>query len=265
MRTTAFLLLALLPLACGSPGRTGTPVRTDSPAGIDSPVRPDSQTRTDSPTRAGIEQEKERALRKIQAAQPADGDFRFDPPAGWGDNLMRGARVVSISTNESLTEAGRLINGVPSTRWQSVRADLQPAITFDLGRVARFNRLVVFNRCTDSRGTGDGNNATREIGLLATATPDARDFRLLGNFALRGPRPFCVKVGEGQLCTWIDDPRPTIIELKPTRARFVRIVLQRSFWNIDVGEDLRKTIALSQVLLFDARKSLAGPGRSRID
>lgn len=195
----------------------------------------------------------EKLKQKIAAARPKDADFRFDPPANWGSSLMRDARLISISTGESLADAARLINGDPSTHWQSNRAGDHPILTFDLGADKDFNRIVVFNRFTDCRGSGDGSNATRELEILVSSEPDSNAFISMGQFSLRGPKPFCVKADDGQLCTWIDDTTPTVLKIPDTRARYLRVVLVGSFWEPHVPPELRSTIALSQILLFHAR------------
>jgi hypothetical protein len=195
----------------------------------------------------------EELKQKLAAARPKDAEFRFDPPASWGSNLMQDARLISVSTGESLADAARLIDGNPATHWQSNRAGDHPALTFNLGAGKEFNRIVVFNRFTDCRGSGDGNNATRVLEILVSDGSASDAFISLGRFSLKGPKPFCIKTDSGQMCTWIDDPAPTVLEIPETRARYLMVVLVASFWEPHVPPETCSTIALSQILLFHAK------------
>jgi hypothetical protein len=168
--------------------------------------------------------------KKIVAMMPKDSDFKFLPPQGWGDNLMKSATILSVSKGESVQKAKLIIDEQPATTWTSSNYKPAPVITFDLHRVAVFNRIVVFNRYTDARGTAGGNNAVHELEIRVSPTAKREDMRVLKTLKLLGPRSACIKKGAGQFCFFIDNTEPQVFETSLTPARLVEIVPKTAFW-----------------------------------
>lgn len=145
-----------------------------------------------------------------------------------------------------------MIDGDPATTWASSNYKPAPVITFDLQRVAAFNRTVVFNRYTEARGTGGGNNAVRELEIRVSPTNKREDLRVLKTLELIGPRSACIKKGAGQICFFIDNTEPQVFEMPETQARLVEIVPKTAFWEETAREEWKSSVAVSEVMLFNA-------------
>jgi hypothetical protein len=190
--------------------------------------------------------------KKIAAMMPKDSDFKFIAPPGWGENLMQSAIIQSVSKGESAEKVKRMIDGQPATTWASSNYKPSPVITFDLQKVAVFNRVVVFNRYTESRGSAGGNNAVRELEIRISPTDKREDMRMLKTLELVGPRSACIKMGEGQICFFIDNTEPQIFEMPETQARLVEVVPKTAFWGEEAPEEWKSSVAVSEVMLFNA-------------
>lgn len=191
---------------------------------------------------------------KIAALMPKEGDFVFKAPMDWGDNLMKSARIIALDEGEDAAEAEKIRDGNPWTVWQSKRHDPAPVVLCDLGSTRAFNRLLVFNRHSEARGTGWGNNAVREIEVQVKTGDDEGEFCSMGVFPLIGPKGTCVEKQGGRICFFVDSTKPNQIELPPTRARFVRFILKASFWDKDMPDQYRTSMALSELMLFQVNK-----------
>jgi hypothetical protein len=204
-----------------------------------------AQEKKDDPTTDEI-------LRKIHAMTPKDSDFKFTAPQGWGQNLMESATVELVSKGESIERAKLIIDGQPATTWTSSRYSPSPVITFDLQRTSVFNRIVVFNRYTEARGTGGGNNAVHDLEIRVSRTSRLKDMRVLKSLQLQGPRSACIKKGAGQVCFFIDNTEPQVFETPLTQARLVQIIPRTAFWGEDAPKEWKSSVAISEVMLFNA-------------
>ena len=192
-------------------------------------------------------------IEKIKRLTPKPEEFHFLPPTSWGHNLVTGATIFSVSNGESIDSARKLIDGVPYSTWHSNSYDPLPVVVVDLGREVTFNRIVIFNRNTDARGTAGGNNATSLL-RISTSLANPSNPDTLGTFPLTGPNAVCFKVkGSGQVCTFLDDPRPNIISARPTKARFLQVSFLKAFWGDEALEEWKTSIALSEIMLFYAK------------
>ncbi|MGB7623727.1 MAG: discoidin domain-containing protein [Terriglobia bacterium] len=190
--------------------------------------------------------------KKIAAMMPKDSDFKFIAPRGWGENLMKSAAIQSVSKGESVEKAKLMIDGQPATTWASSNYKPAPVITIDLQTVAVFNRIVVFNRYTDMRGSGGGNNSVHELEIRVSLTGNREDMRVLKTLELVGPKEACIKKGAGQICFFIDNTEPQVFEMPETQARLVEIVPKTAFWGEAAQEEWKSSVAVSEVMLFNA-------------
>ena len=194
----------------------------------------------------------EEIAKKIAAMMPKDSDFKFIAPQGWGENLLKSATILSVSKGESAEKAKLMIHGQPATTWTSSNYEPSPMVTFDLHRVAVFNRIVAFNRYTDMRGTAGGNNAVHDMEIRVSPTAKREDMRVLKTLHLLGPRSLCIKKGAGQICFFIDNTQPQIFETPLTQARLVEVVAKTAFWGEAARVVWKSSVAVSEVMLFNA-------------
>ncbi|MBN2430245.1 MAG: hypothetical protein JXQ27_02160 [Acidobacteria bacterium] len=188
--------------------------------------------------------------RRIAELRPDEADFAFTAPLEWGANLVAGAHIVAVSPGEDPVDAGLLADGSAWTTWQSRACAPPPEILLDLGRTVTIARLVFFNRHTDARGTGGGNNAARHVELAVATESAAGPFRVVDTFELAGPRPHCIPMGQGQLCFFIDRTEPSMFKIELEAARYVRLRLLSAYWEADIPADWRSSVALSELMLF---------------
>jgi hypothetical protein len=67
---------------------------------------------------------------------------------------------------------------------------------------------------------------------------------------VEGPVPTCFKTAEGQVCTFIDRAEPTIFEISPVRARFVKIRLLEAHWGSYARNEWKTSVSISGFMLF---------------
>jgi hypothetical protein len=194
---------------------------------------------------------------KMKALEPRPGDFVFKPPAGWSPNFSATAAVVGVIPEGSGVAARATVDGDGYSTWVAPLGQQAPELTLDLGRSVVFDRIVVFVRQTDARGSAGGNNALRTL-AIASAPGSQGPFRELGQYAVTGPTSMCLKrVGGGQMCFFIDRAEPTVLELPETHARFVRLRLMDAHWGEYARPEWKTTVAVSEFMVFRA----SGPGR----
>ena len=197
--------------------------------------------------------EKEEILKQINTMQPKDTDFKFEIPQGWSNNFMTGAKIIDITEGESIENAKSIIDNNPATTWTSKKYKPGTVITIDLGKKVQFNRIIIFNRHTEMRGTAGGNNSVKEMEILTSPTTTKEDLKHLIKLELEGPRGTCIKKDTGQVCFFIDNTEPQIFEIEEAEARLIRIKLISAFWGRDIPDDWRSSFALSEIMLFHNR------------
>lgn len=188
-------------------------------------------------------------LARIAELRPKAEDFRFIPPAGWSKNLCAGSSIVSARPESTKTGSEALVDGDGYSAWVAPLKDGVPEAVIDLGSIVTFDRIVLFARHTDNRGTGGGNNAVRRIAVAVSVTFDG-PWQEVETGEVEGPSPMCFKTGDGQVCTYIDRAEPAVFEITPVWARFVRVSLLEAHWEADVPDDWKSSVAISEFMLF---------------
>ncbi|MBU4486275.1 MAG: hypothetical protein KKD38_05050, partial [Candidatus Delongbacteria bacterium] len=95
-----------------------------------------------------------------------------------------------------------------------------------------------------------GNNAVKIL-ELSYSTQNGSDYKSLGQYNLDGPKPFCAKIkGVGQICTFVDDTSPNIIEIPKTHLRYLKIQFVEAFWGNDIPDDWRDSFSLTKIELY---------------
>lgn len=186
---------------------------------------------------------------RITELRPKAEDFLFVPPAGWSGNLCKGCSIVSVFPKSAEKGSEALVDGNGYTAWAAPSGEGIPEAVLDLGSVVSFDRIVVFARHTDSRGTGGGNNAVRRIGLALSESYEG-PWQEVETGGVEGPVPTCFKTAEGQVCTFIDRAEPTIFEISPVRARFVKLRLLEAHWESYARDEWKTSVAISGFMLF---------------
>jgi hypothetical protein len=178
----------------------------------------------------------------------------FSAPAAWSRNFALGARIRLLSPSGDESESGRVIDGQPASTWTANSDRPTAAFVLDLGGDRCFDRVVVFNRQSDQRGTGGGNNAVKRIGLSAATSDSPGSLQVVGEYVLEGPAPVCFKrKAGGQVCVFIDRTEPNVLTLPATCGRYVKAELQEAFWTADANQSWERSIAISEIMLFDSR------------
>ncbi len=191
---------------------------------------------------------------KFAALEPKDSDFAFATPPGWTANLAARAPIVLMAPKRDDPRIALAVDGAPATTWTCKADGGKATVAIDLGKDVRLDRLVVFNRQTDNRGTAGGNNAVRRLALSVARTASPSTYEPLGEFALDGPRAICFKrKGGGQVCSFIDRVEPNLVTLSPTIARYVRVDLLEAFWGASAPPSWRSSVAVSELMLFDSK------------
>lgn len=184
---------------------------------------------------------------------PRDEDFKFIAPATWSSNLAAEAQIISTASEQDITEVKKIIDGNPASTWTCQGKPGGEIVVIDLGKIAMFNRLVLFNRCTDQRGTGGGNNALKKFALFVSDDNIPQNYKSLGTFNIEGPRAVCFKKkGGGQVCAFIDLTEPGVIQLDKPQARFLKFFLEEAFWGESAKEEWKSSLALSEIMIFQA-------------
>jgi hypothetical protein len=189
----------------------------------------------------------------IKELSPKAEDFRFVPPAGWSENLCAGSKIVSVSPKSALTGSEALVDGNGYTAWAAPSGEGIPEAVIDLGTPVWFDRIVVFARHTDNRGTGGGNNAVRKIGVAVSESAGGQ-WKDIETGEIIGPTPMCFKTAGGQVCTFIDSAEPTVFEISPVRARFVRVRLLEAHWSSYAMEEWKTSVSISGFMLYNSGK-----------
>ncbi len=196
---------------------------------------------------------KEEILKKINELSPKDSDYDFQAPEGWSQNLLSDASITYVYEGENIDSVKKIIDGIPSTTWKSKNYQPNLEIIIDLKSKKQFDRLVFYNLYSEMRGTAGGNNSTKNLNIYAANSLDDNAFELLDELTLTGPRGVCFKAkGGGQMCTFINNKEPDVIELKQTNARYIKLSLQSAYWGEAAREDWKSSYSLSEVMLFQA-------------
>jgi hypothetical protein len=196
----------------------------------------------------------EEITQKISELRPKESDFIFKAPKGWTKNLANNAGILSVSDGESIDSVNHIIDGLPFSSWRSNHYRLPIEVTIDLGSKQQFNRLVIFNRHTDGRGIGDGNNATKQLSIHISNENDAKSFVSLDDFVLSGPSAVCFKIkGGGQICTFIDKKEPDVFDLNETKARFIKLTFNSAHWGEKAPDALKPSVSMSEIMLYEAQ------------
>ena len=192
-------------------------------------------------------------VKKIHELRPKKSDLRFETPDGWSSNIMNDAKLISISDGETIDSVKKIIDGLPSTTWESNTYKPDMEIIIDLNSERQFNKLVVYNLFTDAQGTGGGNNATKQLAIFTSQKKDGHTFTLLDELELPGPRAVCFKrIGGGSMCTFIDEKEPEIFDLKEAKARYIKIRFKSAHWTDLAINKAGLSYALSEILLYQA-------------
>lgn len=194
---------------------------------------------------------------KISSIMPKDADFSFRAHEGWSTNLLKGVRLAETTAQDAAHEITKIMDGEPSTTWTGKGYGHKPEFTFDLGRTIEFNRLVIFNRHTDARGIGGGNNAARDL-VISGSIPDQTDtFFVVCETTLPGPRAQCIEHEGRRACFFIDNTEPVVIKLPKTRVRLLRIQILSAYWTSSAESNWPSELsyALSEVMVFLAVES----------
>ena len=146
-----------------------------------------------------------------------------------------------------------MVDGEASTTWTCRAPEGRATFTLDLGVSRRFDRLVVFNRQTDQRGTGGGNNALKRFTLYVAQDDSVEQYSRIGEYSLEGPAAVCFKrKSGGQVCAFIDRKEPNVVELQVGEARYVKFEVEEAFWGEAAQESWRSSVAISEVMIFDS-------------
>lgn len=187
---------------------------------------------------------------KWEELNPTEEDYIFHKPNGWSDDLIEAAIISSYSQDEIERDITSIIDGNPYTTWASQRYASGPEITFDLGEPTLFNRIVFYNRFTENRGTGGGNNATQEIEVSVSDSADS-SYASIENFTLKSPTAVCFLSDEqGRICTFINTASPNIFEIEDTRAQYIKLKFISAYWGKFAKDDWKTSISLSEFMIF---------------
>ena len=159
---------------------------------------------------------KEDAFKKLSEIHPDDEEFIFNNTEGWEKISLFSASITMVSDGEDIIEAQKIIDGKINTNWKTNNYYSKPEVVIDLSEVKEVSKIILFNRYTNARGTGGRNNALKILELSYSNEKES-DFKSLGQYNLDGPKAVCAKIkGGGQICTFIDDTSPNIIEIPRT-------------------------------------------------
>jgi len=190
------------------------------------------------------------ACKKLSEVHPKEEEFIFNNIEGWEKISLSSASIIMVSVGEDILEAKKIIDGRINTSWKTNKYYSKPEVLIDLGDIKEVSRIILFNRYTSARGTSGGNNAVKTL-ELSYSNANASDLKELGQFNLDGPKPFCAKIKSGgQICTFVDDTSPNIIEIPRTHIRYLKIKFVEAFWGDDIPDDWRDSFSLTKIELY---------------
>ena len=190
------------------------------------------------------------AMAYLNSLLPKEEEYKFNIPTDWISISLSDAKVISMSDDENIVEAQKIIDGETNTSWKTKNYYNKPEAVIDLGNKTNFNTIVIYNRQSNNRGSGGGNDALKTIEIGYSNQIDS-NFTSLGRFELDGPKAVCVKIkGAGQVCTFIDNPKPNIIEIPIVDAKYLKLSFIEAFWGEDIPNEWRDSFSLTEVLLF---------------
>ncbi|MDD3044411.1 MAG: discoidin domain-containing protein [Candidatus Delongbacteria bacterium] len=193
---------------------------------------------------------KEEAFRKLSELSRNDEEFIFNHSEGWEKISLSSASIIEVSDGEDITEAKKIIDGKVNTNWTTNNYYSKPEVVLDLGEIKEVSKIILFNRHTRNRGTGGGNNALKTL-ELSYSNENGSDFKSFGQYNLDGPKPVCAKIKSGgQICTFIDDTTPNIIEIPKTLLRYLKIRFIEAFWEDDIPDDWKDSFSLTTFELY---------------
>ena len=191
------------------------------------------------------------AMAYLNSLYPEEEEFTFNIPTDWTSISLSNAKVISVSDDEDIVEAQKIIDGKTNTSWKTKSYYNKPEALIDIGSKTNFNTLVIYNRQSNNRGSGGGNDAVKTIEISYSNNIDS-NFIFIGKFELNGPKAVCVKIkGAGQVCTFIDDPNPNIINIPTIDAKYLKLKFIQAFWGENIPNEWRDSFSLTEVLLFN--------------
>lgn len=194
---------------------------------------------------------KEAAYAKLATLYPKPEDFIFKNSEGWKVVPLSSAKIIAVNDGEDIMEAQKIIDGEINTSWASKSYIKKPNVVIDLGSSQKINRILFYNRQTMNRGSVGGNNALRTVEISYAQEVNSK-YVTLGKYELIGPKAVCVKIkGAGQICTFIDNSEPNIIEIPSFDARYLKLDFIEAFWEKEIPEDWKDSFALTELLLFN--------------
>ncbi|MEO0020340.1 MAG: hypothetical protein ABIK47_06875 [candidate division WOR-3 bacterium] len=187
---------------------------------------------------------------------PDSTEYRFLVPEGWGKNLALDAEITS-SHPASADGLKMLIDNDGFTAWTSAKGDTLPVLALRWKSPVRFNRLIVFNLYTQSRGTACGCNAAKMV-VLEIPHPKNPD-SIIAAYELNLPEPteacFLSSDRKGQVCFYIPSAKPVILEFPEINTDIIRIRVKQTCWLDPAYEYFSEELdcSLSEIMLFLAR------------
>lgn len=195
----------------------------------------------------------EEAKEYIQNIVPKPGDYKFTIPPMWTDNLASEAEIVETSPTETTDATANILDGDYTSYWKTNTYEKGTYALIDLGKITEFDRLVIFNVYSDARGTGGGNNSLKKFEVVVSN--ELNGFKSIGEYEIKGPKAQCIKKSEGgQICFFIHNTSPEVVELPKTSARYVKIILKEAYWGESAFDEWKSSFSLSEVMLFNSNK-----------
>jgi len=190
------------------------------------------------------------AMSYLSKQHPAEEQFVFNKPSDWSSVSLPNAKVISVSEGEDIIEAQKIFDNKTNTSWKTKNYYNKPEVIIDLGSKVNFNTIVIYNRQSNNRGSAGGNDAVKTIEISYKNDVDS-DFVSIGIFELNGPKAVCVKIkGAGQVCTFIDDPNPNIIDIPEIDAKYIKLKFIKAFWGEKTPDEWRDSFSLTEVMLY---------------
>lgn len=191
------------------------------------------------------------AMVYLNSLYPKEEEYKFNIPSDWTSISLVNAKVVSVSEGEDIVDAQKIIDGETNTSWKTKNYYSKQEAVIDLGSKTNFNTIVIYNRQSNNRGSGGGNDALKTVEIGYSNQIDS-NFISLGRFELEGPKAVCVKIkGAGQVCTFIDNTKPNIIEIPIVNAKYLKLSFIEAFWGEDIPNEWRDSFSLTEVMLFN--------------
>ncbi len=191
------------------------------------------------------------AMSYLSKQYPAEDQFIFSKPSDWSSVSLPNAKVISVSEGEDIIEAQKIFDDKTNTSWKTNNYYNKPEVIIDLGSKINFNTIVIYNRQSYNRGSAGGNDAVKTIEISYANDVDS-NFIYIGKFELNGPKAVCVKIkGAGQVCTFIDDPNPNIIDIPEVDAKYIKLKFIQAFWGEGIPDEWRDSFSLTEVMLYN--------------